>query len=178
MGTYFEERMAAIREQPDLHITRAPMRRKNVARETNRHGKTCYYYRPSKNAPRIRLPDPDQVGEVAFQLAYENAVAGKTSARDQKRHVIPPYMNKSGRVGYVYFLRMGRSVKIGFSSDVGKRLKSIQTSCPEPAEMLKVIPGSENTERYFHQHFEKYRMTGEWFALEGDLCVFLSVPVS
>jgi hypothetical protein len=174
--SYFEQRLAEIAANPSL-VRVVPSKRRNITRERTRHGKTIYYYRPGKG-PRVRLPNPEEVGEVEFQAAYEMAVRGEMPLQEPSSWKMPPYLKDFGETGYVYFLRMGRSVKIGFSRDVRKRMKAIQTACPEPTEVLKVIPGVVNTERYFHEHFAQYRMQGEWFRLEGDLCSFLSVPVS
>jgi hypothetical protein len=127
---------------------------------------------------RIRLPDPAVVGDKAFNIAYRSALSGDVSytpeqpAREISRPVVA-----IGRPGYVYFMRMGDSVKIGFSTDVGKRLKAIQTACPMPAKVIKIIPGSDQTERYFHHHFAAYRQSGEWFQLDGELAAFLSITV-
>jgi hypothetical protein len=174
--SYFEQRLKEIASTPGL-VRKVPSKRRNVTRERNRHGKMIYYYRPSKG-PRIRLPNPHDVGEAEFQRAYEMAVRGEAPVPTQRPRKLPPYLKDFGETGYVYFLRMGRAVKIGFTRDVRKRMSAIQSSCPAPTEVLKVIPGVVNTERYFHEHFAEYRLSGEWFSLEGDLCAFLSVPVS
>lgn len=77
-----------------------------------------------------------------------------------------------GRRGFVYFLRMGDAVKIGFATNVKNRIASIQTGCSEPTELLKVVPGTDQTELYFHNHFRAYRQKGEWFRLESELAAF------
>lgn len=152
-------------------------RRRYIHREITRHGKTIYYFRRGKDA-RIRLPDPARVGDRAFNLAYQAALNGEGSYTPETPARAPnqPVLT-IGRPGYVYFMRMGNSVKIGFSTDVGKRLKAIQTACPLPAKVIKIIPGSDQTERYFHHHFAAYRQSGEWFHLDGELAAFLAVTI-
>lgn len=56
-------------------------RYKYVSKETNRHGKTVWYFRRDKQSPRFRLPCPD---EPIFQDAYEAALRGETYNTDTK----------------------------------------------------------------------------------------------
>lgn len=176
-SAYVAQRLAEVQKQGELAARSVRRRHAHVCIETTRHGKKVFYYR-ERNGTRIRLPDPHQVGNEAFNLAYLAATRGQNVGRDFSRErPLPSYALEQGRPGFVYFLRMGDTVKIGFSAKVGSRLKSIQTACPEPAEVMKIIPGSDQTERYFHAHFQDYRLKGEWFALEGALAAFLAVKV-
>jgi hypothetical protein len=75
--------------------------------------------------------------------------------------------------GYVYFVRIGASVKIGFATDVSGRMRNIQTASPDPIHLIKVVRGTREIERGFHQRFARYQMTGEWFALKGAVAMFL-----
>jgi len=67
--------------------------------------------------------------------------------------------------GYIYFFQgqCGGAIKIGYSVDPQKRLKELQTGYPDTLKVLLMIPGSENTERALHKHFEASRLKGEWF---------------
>lgn len=76
-------------------------------------------------------------------------------------------------VGYVYFIRSDGLVKIGFSTDVAKRLNNIRVGCPTGGKLVAAIPGTEDTETYFHKLFSKYRERGEWFRIEGLLADML-----
>lgn len=71
--------------------------------------------------------------------------------------------------GHVYFLRSGNVVKIGFSTNLRERQKSLRTARPEPSFICKVVKGSPATERALHKRFAQYRLAGEWFDLRGDL---------
>lgn len=176
MSSYIQQRLAEIKSERGHETKRrsAQTGRKYVSKETTRHGKTVYYYRRD-GAARFRLPDPDVYGEAAFNLAIAAAERGERTAVPTVGQPRVAYTLEIGRPGFVYFLKMGGSVKIGFSTKVGKRLRAIQTSCPEPAEIIKIIPGSDQTERYFHAHFASHRQSGEWFRLDGALAAFLSV---
>lgn len=75
--------------------------------------------------------------------------------------------------GHVYFLRSGNAVKIGFSTNLRERQRSIQTACSEPAFICRVIEGDMDTERAFHKRFAEYRLKGEWFDLRGAVARYL-----
>lgn len=62
--------------------------------------------------------------------------------------------------GWVYYLRVGDQVKIGFSSDVRRRLRSY----PPGSELLAVEPGEKKLERRRHNEFAEWLVAGrEWF---------------
>lgn len=57
-------------------------------------------------------------------------------------------------------------VKIGFTAgDPAKRLKELQTGCPQRLELLAAIDGTEADEERWHKDFERDRAHGEWFKL-------------
>ncbi|WP_052120442.1 GIY-YIG nuclease family protein [Amycolatopsis sp. MJM2582] len=67
--------------------------------------------------------------------------------------------------GFVYVIgQVGSNVvKIGYSIDVSSRLKSLQTSNPNPLEVRWYTPGDRRLEDALHLRFVKYRTNGEWF---------------
>lgn len=75
--------------------------------------------------------------------------------------------------GFVYFLRTGNTVKIGFTTNPKGRLKNIKTACPEPPRIVKILKGGVKLERATHERFAEYRMHGEWFDLRGRLAKYL-----
>ncbi|MCY1218447.1 hypothetical protein D9M72_303960 [compost metagenome] len=81
--------------------------------------------------------------------------------------------------GYVYFIKSAGLVKIGFSSDVLSRLSNLRVGCPVDSKLVAAIPGTEDTELYFHKMFAKLRERGEWFRAEGMLAEMLKrMPTS
>jgi hypothetical protein len=57
-------------------------------------------------------------------------------------------------------------IKIGYtgSSDISKRMKSIQGSCPEKIKILYVIPGCTfQDEHYLHMKYRAFNVHGEWY---------------
>jgi len=76
-------------------------------------------------------------------------------------------------VGYVYFIKSSDMVKIGFSTDVVNRLSNLKVGNPFGSRLVAAIPGTEDTEAYFHKMFAEYRSQGEWFRIDGLLKVML-----
>jgi hypothetical protein len=70
----------------------------------------------------------------------------------------------------VYFVRAKDHalMKIGKATDVGRRLKEIQTSCPYELEIMGVIKCKSEAhafavEKMAHEYLENSRTHGEWF---------------
>lgn len=66
----------------------------------------------------------------------------------------------------VYFVQgaSGGPIKIGYSTDVAKRIGDLQTGSPLPLCLLAVADGGLDYETYLHRAFEDERTHGEWFA--------------
>lgn len=66
---------------------------------------------------------------------------------------------------YVYFLydRISKMVKIGYSKNIQRRMKQLQTSNPNELELVYYVEGNRDTEFYFHKMFFYCRRNGEWF---------------
>lgn len=67
--------------------------------------------------------------------------------------------------GFIYFIQgeSGGSVKIGYASDITKRIKTLQTGFPETLIIVKSFPGNIDDEGNIHQEFKDFRIRGEWF---------------
>lgn len=66
----------------------------------------------------------------------------------------------------VYFLQGAAGfVKIGFTTDVARRVYELQPGSPVRLELLAHIPGAGmKDERRLHRRFHKHRASGEWFS--------------
>jgi len=71
--------------------------------------------------------------------------------------------------GYVYVVGAAGSsvVKIGYSSNVTKRLRALQNASPAPLSVMWTTRGDMSTERRLHREFDKCRIRGEWFDFGG-----------
>lgn len=67
--------------------------------------------------------------------------------------------------GFIYFIQgeSGGSVKIGYATDIEKRIKTLQTGFPETLVILKTYPGDTSDEAGIHEEFKEFRLRGEWF---------------
>lgn len=75
--------------------------------------------------------------------------------------------------GYVYFIKGGDAIKIGYSMNPALRLAQLQTGSSEMLELLGFIEGSEVTESDLHRQFKDIQKNGEWFYADDDLVDFI-----
>lgn len=59
-------------------------------------------------------------------------------------------------------------VKIGTTTNLERRLQTLQTGSPAVLSILWTHPGSYAEERRLHAHFAAQRRAGEWFDLGSD----------
>jgi len=80
-------------------------------------------------------------------------------------------MLRKNSSGWIYFLANKKLtlVKIGFSTDVRKRITGLTTSSPEPLILLATAPALRRHERTLHLKFRRWRKRGEWFALSKQI---------
>lgn len=76
--------------------------------------------------------------------------------------------------GWVYYIRMGDTIKIGYSIDVAQRMRSY----PPNAELLAAHPGTEVLEKQIHQKFREHLVRGrEWFAPAAEIMTHIASVV-
>jgi len=66
-------------------------------------------------------------------------------------------------------------VKIGYSKDIKKRLKQLQTSNGNVLVLLGYMNGNEAEEKYTHQLFSEYKLQGEWFHLNEIVIDYINI---
>lgn len=74
----------------------------------------------------------------------------------------------------VYFVEAGGFIKIGVTENINARLSSLQTGCPLPMTLIKVIRGGRKTEERIHKRFSHLRSQGEWFQKTEDLTGYIA----
>lgn len=140
--------MSPTEAKNDSSAPPAPIKRRlprYVHVDKSRHGITVYYFRPSRNVPRIRIR-----GEPGTKEFDEAVVAARTGA------VLPP-------ASWVYFARSGNRVKIGVSKNPRARLEGLRTGSSTKIRIYYVTPGDITLERELHRQFGADRINGEWF---------------
>jgi len=86
-----------------------------------------------------------------------------------------PEVPTTQNCGHVYLLRSGEHYKIGRSSDLEKRVKSISVALPDKATLEHAISTDDppGIEAYWHSRFKDRRANGEWFKLsKADVLAF------
>ena len=81
----------------------------------------------------------------------------------------------NGRIGLynrkgqddLYFIKQGNYVKIGVTNDIDRRLKDLQSSNPNPLELLYSGIGEGKDEQLWHNVFAHRHHRGEWFKFGG-----------
>lgn len=72
----------------------------------------------------------------------------------------------------IYVVRYGDLYKIGFSSDLAKRVRSIIAAIPGEAVFVGHMPGHTEVETHLHSVFQASRFSGEWFRQTPELEAF------
>lgn len=94
---------------------------------------------------------------------------------DPDGHIFASWPDEVRRSHRVYFIQAGEPdaqgfahVKIGFTTDVEKRLRQLQTASPAPLKVVARVIGTRAIEAFFHRMFAHRRVGGEWFRLRSD----------
>jgi hypothetical protein len=70
----------------------------------------------------------------------------------------------------VYFITGAPGfVKIGYTTDLAKRIQALQIGCPLVIEVLAFARGDRSVEQDYHYKFRAWRQSGEWFKLCPDI---------
>lgn len=76
--------------------------------------------------------------------------------------------------GYVYFLRAGDAIKIGFSIEPNQRKSGLQVGNPLELETLATVSVNKITEREAKDKFNHLKIRGEWFRAEPELLDYIA----
>jgi len=76
------------------------------------------------------------------------------------------------RSGCVYFIKdpVTRLIKIGKTSDLNGRLRTLKQKCGGDLELIHSIESEDSCalEKQMHNHFDNKKVIGEWFDLSDD----------
>lgn len=78
--------------------------------------------------------------------------------------------SKKNNPSYLYVIKAGKYYKIGYTSKLESRMKSIQTGNYNKIELIKkfFLYNYSEVERVLHEEFDEGRKVGEWFDLSED----------
>lgn len=71
----------------------------------------------------------------------------------------------------VYFIRMGDMIKIGYTSDLIRRVQQLSLTM---GHVLATVPGASFLEQQMHDKFAALREHGEWFRAEPPLLDYIA----
>jgi hypothetical protein len=114
---------------------------------------------------------PEHEREAVNRLAHLivrfdwGAVLDASLAVDDRNRPVDNYRTTEANngEGWVYFMRRERLIKIGTTTDVLRRAKTLN------ATVLAKCPGSYSEEKQLHAKFAAYRRHGEWFEPAPEL---------
>ena len=75
---------------------------------------------------------------------------------------------------YIYAITNGTDIKIGYSSNVKRRLKQLNTGSSINLYVLCTFKGGRELESEIHSMFKKIRYNGEWFKADKELLEYLN----
>lgn len=106
-------------------------------------------------SPSLRIPPPDSGSSARLRRLRPSTA----SADSRGRKCI--YFVQETATGYV---------KIGCSTNVRRRMRSIQTHTTSVIELLSVLPVTDMQvgEAWFHRYFRARIVLGEWFRVSED----------
>ena len=89
----------------------------------------------------------------------------KSLGNSDNVHPTDVHSNKPNQT--VYFIReVGTEfVKIGKSVSPEERLKTLQIGTPHKLELMHIVNSIKYDETWFHRHFSKFHISGEWYRL-------------
>lgn len=81
---------------------------------------------------------------------------------------------------YVYFIlnEDNGTIKIGYSSNPGKRLASLRVGNSSDLRIIGRVVGGAEIEAQFHRRFGSLRVSREWFRYEGELAEYIATLAS
>ena len=97
-----------------------------------------------------------EIMERNLKLKQESAIKNNIAVIKGNGNVV---------MSYVYFIQgeNGGAIKIGTTTDLANRLKTLQTGYPDTLRCLLLLRGNTKLESQLHEEFKAYRLSGEWF---------------
>lgn len=118
-------------------------------------------------------------------LAAHICVSAATVDNWVRQGILPPPRKRGGKLmwkwaevdrylrGQIYFVDGGDLIKIGFTTNMDRRMKALQAHSPCRLRIILVVQGSRIREAALHEKFAHLRMHGEWFKADLELHNFI-----
>jgi len=140
-----------------------------VNRFTDSRGKLRHSFR-RKGHKRVTIkgqPGSDEFMEN-YHALLERTTGTQIKTRTEKTSI--PEIRGSR----VYFIRVGKAVKIGVTINLKQRIKDFQIVSAEEIRTLAVFPGNRRTESLLHKLFAEERIRNELFRFDYWIDSFLT----
>jgi hypothetical protein len=66
--------------------------------------------------------------------------------------------------GWVYFLEDGQAIKVGYTSNLGRRINGLTGNASREIRLIGSVKGDRAVERAIHAELSAHHIKGEWFA--------------
>lgn len=135
------------------------------SRELNHYSRTHPGF-PWYSTIQHRFGGRDEIRERLRSWAEERGDMADVVAHCLRPRSLP----NETRLPAVYLIRSGDYCKIGWTSELAKRLQDIQSGFPEPVELVHAVRCRDpwQLEADWHQRFAAKRVRSEWFRLTPD----------
>lgn len=104
-----------------------------------------------------------------LRIAFAFVLASERPDITDAKEALPYWSPTAKPTGWVYFVRIGDLVKIGYTSQPDQRFRRLQ-----PSEVLHMEAGTMADEKRCHLAFAHLRVEGEMFRPEPDLLAFIA----
>lgn len=115
---------------------------------------------------RFHLCIAVRMDTIVTRTEVERMRVSIQEAQARRRAEAPAVVEDPPRESWVYFLKTSGYIKIGWTSDISKRMRSY----PPGSQLLAALPGGRKEEAALHRRFAVHRTHGrEWYPLAADL---------
>lgn len=108
-------------------------------------------------------PHDEDIARRIIEWGREQYLLNRQGISEQHRNRFA-MMNPDPEHAVVYYMRVGDRVKIGWTTNIRKRLATLV-----PEELLATERGGFSVEKDRHRQFDTLHTVGEWFRYEGAL---------
>jgi hypothetical protein len=122
---------------------------------------------------RVSTRCTDKVAADIWAKSYQRRLVVMEAIRSDSvlaRQVEKYLRERNERPGYIYGIRSGAEIKIGFTErDPAARVAQVATYRTGAVELVALRRGSRRDEREVHQQLVTAKIRGEWFGAENLL---------
>ena len=103
--------------------------------------------------------------QSTYKDAYNRTHPMFTFTEDQATYLIQRFSSLKKNSDTLYVLKAGEFIKIGITTGLSKRVRSIQIANPYEVEVVYSLrtPAAKTYEQYLHEVFSDNNVRGEWF---------------